>query len=284
MFNLFYFCQSPVSNLIASMNILFLTQIIPFPPDAGPKVKTWQVLRFLSGTGRNVVLASFIRPEEETYVDELRKICSSVYTVPIRRSRIADVGYWVMSNFTGRPFLIERDDFAAMRELVHTLIVEHSIDVIHADQLTMTQFALPYSLEYKGENKNSGRSEIKTKTDRNRPVLIFDAHNAVWTIVDRMVENAPFIIKQVLMLEAHRIKRYEAMVTDKFDLTLAVAKPDRIALINALRDHPNLGDRQESKIHVIPIAVDTTQIKPITRKQELIKYRHTGHVTLPAKC
>ena len=111
------------------MNILFLTQIIPYPPDAGPKVKTWHVLRYLSGLGHRIILASFVRPDEEPYIEYLRPICSQVYTIPIRRSRIADIGYWLRSNFSGRPFLIERDDLMEMRSLVKNLMIEHSIDI-----------------------------------------------------------------------------------------------------------------------------------------------------------
>jgi hypothetical protein len=104
-------------------------------------VKTWHVLRYLAGLGHRVILASYVRPEEETFVPKLRQLCAEVHTVPIRRSRPADVGYWLRSNFSGRPFLIERDDLPGMRDLVHRLIEERSIDVIHADQLTMTLFA-----------------------------------------------------------------------------------------------------------------------------------------------
>jgi len=96
------------------MNILFLTQIVPFPPDAGPKVKTWHVLRFLAGQGHSVTLVSFVRPEEEPHLPALAEVCEAVYSVPIRRSRAADAGFMIRSYLTGRPFLVERDDLPAM--------------------------------------------------------------------------------------------------------------------------------------------------------------------------
>jgi len=119
------------------MHILFLTQIIPYPPDAGPKVKTWHVLRYLASRGHRVTLASFVRKEEEEHVIALKEVCQEVYTVPIRRSRLVDAGYWVRSHFTGRPFLIERDDLREMRNVVEKLLKTQTIDVIHADQLTI---------------------------------------------------------------------------------------------------------------------------------------------------
>ena len=104
------------------MKILFLTQIVPFPPDAGPKVKTWHVLRALIGQGHSVTLVSFVRPEEEQYLSTLKNICEAVHAVPIRRSRVADVGYMIRSYLTTRPFLIERDDLRPMQKLVNDLV------------------------------------------------------------------------------------------------------------------------------------------------------------------
>jgi hypothetical protein len=82
-----------------------------------------------------------------------------------------------------------------MRSLVNRIVTSDSIDVIHADQLTMTQFALPFAHHPDG-----------------KPALIFDAHNAVWTIVKRMNETLPFYYKIPLFFEARRIKQYEGKI------------------------------------------------------------------------
>ena len=107
------------------MRILFLTQIIPYPPNAGPRVKTWHVLRYLYERGHEVTLASFVRDEELPYVAKLDEVCTAVHTVPINRSRVADVRYWLQSHVSGRPFLIERDDLSGMRQLVQKLLACH---------------------------------------------------------------------------------------------------------------------------------------------------------------
>jgi len=98
--------------------ILFLTQIVPFPPDAGPKVKTYHVIRALVQQGHSVTLVSFVRPEEVLHIPALQEICEAVHAVRIHRSRIADVGYMVRSYLKGRPFLIERDDLRPMQDVV----------------------------------------------------------------------------------------------------------------------------------------------------------------------
>lgn len=244
------------------MKVLFLTQIIPFPPNAGPRVKTWHVLNYLVERGHEVTLASFVREDEVEFVPVLEQLCTAVYTVPIKRSRVDDVQYWVKSNLSGRPFLIERDDLPEMRALVQQLMATQEFDVVHADQLTMTQFALD-------AKKVSGK----------RPFIIFDAHNATWTIWERMRQNAPFFLKPVYKLEEQRIKKYEGMLVDVFDHTMVVIDPDRDALLEGLRAdnrHPI-----RSRISSIPIAIDAEKLQPTQRQAGSCNIMTLGSLNYP---
>jgi len=233
-----------------SMNILFLTQIVPYPPDAGPKVKTYHVIRALAGQGHSVTLVSFVRPEEVRHLTALKEICTAVHAVPIRRSRLADAFYMLRSYLTGRPFLIERDDLRPMQETVNRLVRENDFHFIHADQLTMVQFAV------RGAAAVSGR----------QPKVIFDAHNAVWTIVARMKDNARWFLKPILSVEAARVKRYEGGLLRTVDHVLAVTDIDRALLEEALHISNQRTARPPAPITVIPIAVDTEKLQPVRRK------------------
>jgi len=239
------------------MQILFLTQIIPYPPNAGPRVKTWNVLRYLIGQGHDVTLVSFVRPDEAEFVPVLRELCTAVHTIPIQRSRLADVYYLLRSQVTGRPFLIERDDLRAMRETVRRLLAAQSFDVVHADQLTMTQFAL----------------------EADGPFTIFDAHNATWTISDRLVENVPAPLRPILRLETRRIQRYEGMLVGRFDHTMVVIEQDRENLLAGVANgqHAALLER----ISVIPIAVDTQELQPGRRKPHSLNIMTLGSLNYP---
>jgi glycosyltransferase involved in cell wall biosynthesis len=196
-------------------------------------------LKYLSQRGYKITLISFIRPEEETHLETVRGICHQVFTVPIKRSRLKDAGFLIRSHFTRQPFLVERDDSAAMRSLVQEVVSANHVDVIHADQLTMAQFALPY------------------RNGNGNPVLIFDAHNAVWTIVERLHSTLPFYYRLPLIFEAGRVKAYEGRIVKEFDRTIAVAEPDAKALREALKEEYPTVPGEEAPITVIPIAVDT---------------------------
>ncbi|MDX1379179.1 MAG: glycosyltransferase, partial [Anaerolineales bacterium] len=231
-------------------NILFLTQIVPFPPDAGPKVKTYHVIRALVDQGHSVTLVSFVRPEEVQHISALQEICEAVHAVPIHRSRLADVGFMIRSYLTRRPFLIERDDLRPMQDMVNKLVQGDDFQFIHADQLTMVQFGL------------RGASAFPDK----KPKVIFDAHNAVWTIVERMKDTAHWLLKPILAVEANRVKKYEGELLQSVDHVLAVTDIDQNLLENAMHFSKGYKNNRVSPITVIPIAVDTESLQPVNRK------------------
>ena len=241
------------------MRILFLTQIVPYPPDAGPKVKTWHVIRYLTELGHEVILATFARPEEEQYVPVLEEICHRVYTVPLKRSRIEDVGFLIRSIFSGRPFLVERDDLDKMRILVRSILSGQDINVVHADQLTMTQFGFPSGEQI---SKNEALNE-KGSSLHVVPFRVFDAHNAVWTILERMSGNVAWYLQPFAKFEARKIRKFEGKIVRDFDHTLAVTDIDKSALISAAAFRNNGSSRAETTISVVPIAVDTSEIQPV---------------------
>ena len=227
------------------MHILFLTQIVPYPPDAGPKVKTWNVLRYLLERGDQITLISYVRPEEGQYIPTLRQFGLEVIPVAMSRSRIKDVVYLLRSLLKSTSFLIERDDLPSFRSAVKAQLEKNEIDAIHADQLTMAQFAT-------------------VKAGERQPLRVFDAHNAVWTIVARMVANLPRIVQPLAQIEAKKVLTFEADTVGNFEHTLAVSEQDRQALLSALPD-PVQRAKVAEKITVIPIAVDTQQLQPLQR-------------------
>lgn len=235
------------------MKILLLTQVVPYPPDSGPKVKTYHVLRYLAEQGHQITLVSFVRDYEKKYLDNLRPYCAAIEPVAMRRSRFNDGIAYLASLRAGLPFLITRDDLPAMRQLIARL-AQQPFDIVHADQLTMAQFALRF--------RTMARS-IAGKT----PATVFDAHNAVYEIVERTRQTALPFLRPILGLEAQRLKQYEARLLEQFDQVLAVSEIDKRALLNAANGSKN-AEPLASKIAVIPIAVDNTSSQVKQRHPE----------------
>jgi len=85
-------------------------------------------------------------------------------------------------------------------------------------------------------------------------------------------------MKLPLGLETKRIKKYEGRIVRDFDVTLAVAEPDRQLLLEALHQYsPN----KDVQIPVIPIAVDTRQIQPVPRSENSLNILTMGTLYYP---
>lgn len=216
------------------MRILVLTQVAIYPPDAGPKIKTLQVLRHLA-EHHDVMYCTFVRsPQEIQGVQKLRQICRRVTTVPIKRSRVSDVRYMVESLVTGDSFILRRDDRAEMRAVVRQLLREERIDVLHVDQLNMMRFVPP---EWEG-------------------AVILDEHNAVWQVVERLYAGARNAISRwFLGREVRLIRRLEGEACRRARVVLAVSEHDRQALREVVGDAVPL--------EIVPITVDAEHFKSI---------------------
>ena len=83
--------------------ILFLTQVLPYPLDAGPKVRAYHMLRHLAAR-HQVTLASFVRGDDRpAAVAHLRDLCHDVRTVPMYRTAALNLRAGLKGLRTGLP-------------------------------------------------------------------------------------------------------------------------------------------------------------------------------------
>ncbi len=254
------------------MKILLLTQVLPYPPDSGPKVKTWNLIKYLSQQ-HQITLVSFVRGDQSAEVAHLRRYCRAVYTVPMERSVLRDALAMGRSLLGGQPWMMVRDDRAAMRRLVDRLAAEEHFDVAHADQLNMCQYARRISGAFK----------------------LFDAHNALWVLYRRLADTmSPGPKKWLLERDWRLLKDYEGQVCREFDAVTAVIPEDKAALEEARRGSKGAGfvlrlgpkgeqgsEEVNSDITVIPITVDTDEVARVARRPGADHVVHVGTMYWP---
>lgn len=195
------------------MRVLLLTQVVPNPPDAGPKIKTHYVLRTLAER-HEVELITFARSdEEERQAQALAPWCRSVTTIRLTRSRARDALALARGWLRGRPFLVERDVHPAFARAVRARLASGEIDVVHADQLSMAC--------YLDLARGSGARRV------------FDAHNAVWQLVRELAPQQPWLRRPLAAIEWRLLRRFEGRVSAASDLVFCVAEADRRALVAA---------------------------------------------------
>ena len=228
------------------MRVLFLTQVVAYPLDAGPKVRAYYVLRQLAAAGHDVTLVTFTRDTDRPDdLAHLRSLCQEVRTVPMVRSARREALAFARSLPTPEPFLIARDRVPALTKLLAALVGRRPpFDVVHADQLWMAPYALGAASAGAGA----------------RPRTVLDQHNAVFQVPLRLaVAERGLARRLALRLEAVKLKRFERRTCGRFDHVVWVTGEDRAALFGAA---PVRAPERES---VIPICVDPAAAPVVDR-------------------
>lgn len=243
-------------------DLLFLTQILPYPLAGGAKIRAYYVLRQLAQKQR-VTLVSFTRDDDSPEaVAHLRTICHAVHTVPIARSRLRDAWALLQSVVSGRPAVIARDRMPAMEALLASLLRDRALDApasvapasaspayaaaafdapayaaVHADQTAMAQYALFARSQQPGLR------------------LVLDQHNALFQLVRRQADDERSAWRRGLWhAEARRLVRYETELCRQFDHVFSVTGLDRRTLLDLLP--PAEAATAAGRFTAVPICVD----------------------------
>lgn len=242
--------------------ILFLTQVLPYPLDAGPKVRAYHMVRHLA-TQHAVTLVSFVRSDDRAaYVEHLRNLCQDVYTVPIHRSVARNVRAGFKGLFTGRPIVIARDEMAEMATTLRQLARGQDFDLIHADQLSMASWGL-----------------LAAESASRRPPTVLDQHNAIYRLTERMAGEAIGLRRLVTGREARAFRRYETNMVRSYDALLTVTAEDRDHLLALFPAEERAA--LAAKFTTVPICVDPAAVLPVTPSTHPPTILHLGTMFWP---
>lgn len=208
------------------MRALFLCQYVPNPPSSGTKIKAHYLLKYLS-RHHDLLLVHYYRDNEELLaLDGVRELCSSVHSIPLKRSRRSDIVWFSKSLLRPEPFFILRDSSAQMARVLESIIHTENIDIIHVDQLNMAQFVIGYDVP-----------------------KILDQQNVVSTLLRRMYDQAQVPLKLAIYLDWRKMLAYEGRMCSDHDIVVAVSDIDARELKKLAGD--------QKQIDVIPIGIDT---------------------------
>ncbi len=223
------------------MKLLFLSQVLPYPLDAGPKVRSYYVLRYLAQYHRLTLVTFVRRGDSDAALGHLKTFCEAVHPVLLTRSRVQDGLHLLAALAQRKSFLVQRDDLESMHARIVEIMKHETFDAVHADQLSMAHYA----------------------TRLNLP-RVLDEHNAMWTITARMSENETNALKRaVLANEATKLKAHEARLVSQFDQVITVTQADARAL--TFPDAPPRAPIKTIPICIDPFAVTPVQLDPYAR-------------------
>lgn len=221
-----------------NMNILLLTNGVPYPPDSGPRAKTYQLIRYLATRHRVTLVSLAFDQSEGEQAAALVPYCTAVHTVLLEPSFRRRLRAIVLCLIGQRPYTVGRLDSLAMHQLIDRLVAEAAaagepFDLVHADQIMMAPYA-----------------------ERLPMPQLLDAHNAVWTIRARQSRQHSWPLSWAYRLEASRLWDYESHICNTFQAVTTVTDEDREALMATGVAHD---------LTVIPIGIDSDALTPVER-------------------
>jgi sugar transferase (PEP-CTERM/EpsH1 system associated) len=199
------------------VRVLFLSQIIPYPPHGGVLQRGYNLLREL-GRAAEVHLLAYHHPDElpSEKVEESRRallaFCDKVEYAPLwpKASSLHRAAALAMTTFSNQPFSVVAHRSAAFANLVAAALRDSPPDIVHVDTVALCPFAPPGS---------SAAPRVLTH------------HNIESILMARRAEAEPrAAARAFLRREAAKLRRYEAAVSPTFDLNVVVSPRDAEAL------------------------------------------------------
>lgn len=200
------------------MRVLFLSQIVPYPPHGGVLQRGYNIIRQLGGQAE-VHLLAFIHPEalptpetlEESRV-ELAKYCRTVEYFPIWAKRSAAHKALALgtSLASRQPFAAIAHRSAAYRDRIAALLAAHPCDVIHADTIGLAPFV---------------------DLDAPKAATVLTHHNVESMLMARRSEvETGLAARTFLRREAGKLRAAERTLSPRFDVNIVMSENDGVVL------------------------------------------------------
>ncbi len=225
-------------------HVLFLGHTLPFPPDSGAAIRTYNVLRLLSHEYRISGLC-FFRTNEQSTPDRLRQSVAALseyaaveaFPIPQEHSRTRFLRDHLTSLARGRAYTAYLYRSNAFRDCLLETLRGQRFDLAHVDSLDLAQY-LPLL--------------------RDLPVVCVH-HNVESSLLRQRAEwerNAA--TKAYLRLQARLLEKQERHWCPRVDLNVTVSENDR----------NNLEGRASGRFVVVPNGVDTETFQPARVSEE----------------
>jgi sugar transferase (PEP-CTERM/EpsH1 system associated) len=228
------------------MHILYVTQIVPFPPHGGVLQRGYNLLREL-GRAHRVRLLAFHHPDElppgdavATSRRELRAFCEEVEYFDLwpKRSRLHTAAALAAGVAYRKPFSVLAQRNARLHERVRELCQgTDRPDVVHLDTIALAPYA----------------------SDCMDVTCVLAHHNVESQLMRRRGEHERGLAARAYVgLQASRLERYEADTCHRFPVNVMVSDADARTLA---------GISPGSRTAVVPNGVDTCYFTPRADQQ-----------------
>ena len=187
------------------MNILFLCHRVPFPPNKGDKIRSFNEIKYLSKR-HSIFLGTILEEEtEKANIKVLEKYCKEIHAVHFRRKLKL-----IKSLFSGKSFSVSNFYDKALQEYVNTTLSEKKIDTVICYCSSMAKYLFENNL-YKQRKLG----------DMQLVIDFVDLDSDKWLQYSRY---SRFPMRMIYRIENRRLFEYEIKINQQFDHSIFVSE------------------------------------------------------------
>lgn len=185
--------------------LLFLCHRMPYPPNKGDKITTFNLMKYLSERFE-LYLGSFIDDEfDGQYVNDVKAYCKDVKFIDITQRRYLKSG--ITSLILREPVSIAHYRSNELQRWVHAVIEKYEINYLFVYSSGMSQFV-----------------DFPRYIGKKRVLDMADVDSDKWR---QYCENKPFYAKAIYAREYKLLKALEQRVLHNFDAVTLITNEER---------------------------------------------------------
>ena len=224
------------------MRILYLAHRIPYPPNKGDKIRSFNQVKYLVGRHELDLICLADDPADFQHVRALQAICRkvAVLPLPIRHAKIKGLLGLLMGRSISQGYFYR----PAMQRIVDAWIRETAYDAVLCFSSPMAEYLLHSRLFPHGPTSRPAKA----------PCLVMDfcdVDSDKWTQYSR---NTPFPLNRLYSMEGRRLLAFDARVNRIMDRSVFISTREA-ELFQSLVP-------AASEIHVVPNGVDHQYFHP----------------------
>lgn len=185
------------------MNILFLTQRIPYPPNKGDKIRSYNEIKYLAKKHRTYLGTILDHPSDKRYVAHLRQFCQDIHAVYFnKRLKL------FKSVFQHKPFSVCNFYHGSLQRFVDATLALKKIEAVICFSSSMAEYV--FNTPRYREGRLNG---VKLIMD------YIDLDSDKW---GQYATYSGFPRRLVYRLEQKRLAQYEIAINQAFDESVFV--------------------------------------------------------------
>ncbi|MEK7127759.1 MAG: glycosyltransferase family 4 protein [Patescibacteria group bacterium] len=186
------------------MKILMLTLYLPYPPNSGGQIRSYNLIKHLSKK-HDITLVSFIKKGEEKYASEMKKYCKEVIFF-YRSEKPFNFRNIIKTGFSLYPFLVMRNLSNEAQIFLAKKLNKEKFDVIHVE----TFYLRPH-----------------IPADTPIPVVLVD-QTIEYAVYQHYVSNLKWwFLKPLFYIDVVKLKYWETRFWKEAKRVIAVSEADK---------------------------------------------------------